>query len=169
MTHETRNLPFVWNGKEISTWSDVRDVMLDINTRKDDDQAKEFTGFLRETSKGKVADAMIFRISGMSESAEEMSEMLTRFSGINCRDVFHIIEYPADEFGNTGMPKCVRKVKIQSGEYKGWPEIKVLEPNEVLTWQELSTTAHGWLVTEGPARMLTNTEWKELVQFEYKP
>lgn len=155
-----------WNGKELKTLQDVREEMVRINKMKDDKEAAEFRAAYVGKF-GRQAEGAIFYLSGLSETAGEMADMLSRFTQRDCNGEFHIIELPEDEFGNTANKRCIRKVKIIEG-YRGMPELQTLEPKYMAEgWPTISPHAWSYFVIDGPARMLTRKEWANLVDFKY--
>ncbi len=72
------------------------------------------------------------------------------------------VELPADEYGNTAYPLCVMEAEI---EHDDFGEILLVKaPPEIAVWPRIYRKLYGgWLECEGPARLLTWDEQKELV------
>jgi hypothetical protein len=73
------------------------------------------------------------------------------------------IELPADEFGNTSMPRCVFEASIDNDH--GRPLMTITAPPEMIKYAGMYADTYGGVAeVPGPARMLSRDEWKSIIE-----
>jgi hypothetical protein len=149
-----------WNGLEILSNGDILDVICTISSQE---EADRFMLLVKEISA--QPEILIFRIASYINNADEIKRVLGLLLKRDFGSTFFVTQAPADKFGNTALKDCVMEVRIT--QLDGKPRFEILGPTEIAsTWHTLMTFSYPYMVVDGPARMLTQHEWDDLVGFK---
>ena len=152
----------MWRGKSIQDHMDMQTAMCAI---VDTEEVQEFMTTLNLLTDFPGMHILSAVLAG--DNIAEAEETLTRFSGRECHGEFFIVETPMDEFGNTGLPESVLRVRFEKDSVGLF--LTILGPEEISgKWNRFRPGIRRCMVTDGPERMLNWEEWKKLVGFERK-